>query len=101
MTRSRGTACLLVASLGCVSGVTAAPASLRFDVRLLASARTEPVDGRLIVVVSKKLEGEPRFQVVPPDTKYVRRISVESALLSRFWGRPVVLRAVVLVPEGF
>ena len=70
MTRSRGTACLLVASLGCVSGVTAAPAS-------------------------------PRFQVVPPDTKYVRRISVESALLSRFWGRPVVLRAVVLVPEGF
>ena len=38
---------------------------------------------------------------VPPDTKYVRRISVESALLSRFWGRPVSLRAIVLVPEGF
>ncbi len=38
---------------------------------------------------------------VPPDTKYVRRISVESALLSRFWGRPVSLRAIVLVPLGF
>ena len=26
---------------------------------------------------------------------------MESALLSRFWGRPLVLRAIVLVPEGF
>jgi hypothetical protein len=45
-------------------------------------------------------------QVIPPivpeaDTKYVRHIKVQSALLTKFWGRPVFLSAVVLVPEGF
>ncbi|HEX3683321.1 MAG TPA: hypothetical protein VHU83_12365 [Bryobacteraceae bacterium] len=40
--------------------------------------------------------------IVPePDTKYVRHIRIESKLLSKFWGRPVYLSAVVLVPEGF
>jgi len=34
-----------------------------FQIRLSPAARSSPVDGRLIVVVSKKLEGEPRFQV--------------------------------------
>jgi len=34
-----------------------------FQIRLSAAIRSAPVDGRLIVVVSKKLEGEPRFQV--------------------------------------
>ena len=212
MKRARWTVCLVVLSLGRLDHAVAAPPSPRFDVRLLASAQTTPVDGRLIVVVSRNLEGEPRSQVswgkdtqqvfavdveglrpgqaarldaaaagypiaslrelpagtynvqavlhmyetfhradgqvlklpmddgegqewsrspgnlfskpkqiafdarsafpldltevippipVPPDTKYVRRISVESALLSRFWGRPVSLRAIVLVPLGF
>ena len=36
-----------------------------------------------------------------PDTKYIRHIRIQSALLTRFWGRPVYLSAVVLVPEGF
>jgi len=45
-------------------------------------------------------------EIVPPiteqkDTKYVRRIRVQSALLTKFWGRPMFLSAVVLVPEGF
>jgi hypothetical protein len=36
-----------------------------------------------------------------PDTKYVRHIRIQSALLTKFWGRPVFLSAVVLVPEGY
>jgi hypothetical protein len=45
-------------------------------------------------------------EVMPPiaekaDTKYVRRIKIQSALLTKFWGRPMFLSAVVLVPEGF
>jgi hypothetical protein len=45
-------------------------------------------------------------QVIPPiipepDTKYVRHIKIQSDLLTKFWGRPVFLSAVVLVPEGF
>ncbi len=44
--------------------------------------------------------------VIPPirpeaDTKYIRHIRIESNLLSKFWGRPVTLSAIVLVPEGY
>jgi hypothetical protein len=37
----------------------------------------------------------------PQDTKYVRHIRMQSELLTKFWGRPMFLSAVVLVPEGF
>ena len=45
-------------------------------------------------------------EVIPPiaaiaDTKYVRRIRIQSDLLTKFWGRPMFLSAVVLVSEGF
>jgi hypothetical protein len=36
-----------------------------------------------------------------PDTKYIRHIRVQSAVLSKFWGRPMEVSAIVLVPEGF
>ncbi len=40
--------------------------------------------------------------IVPPkDTKYIRHVRLESRLLTKFWGRPVYLGAIVLVPEGF
>jgi len=35
------------------------------------------------------------------DTKYIRHIKIQSALLTKFWGRPVFLSAVVMVPWGF
>ncbi len=37
----------------------------------------------------------------PKDTKYIRHVKIESKLLSAFWGRPMYLGAVVLLPEGF
>jgi len=45
-------------------------------------------------------------EVIPPikpeaDTKYIRHIKIQSALLTKFWGRPMYLSAIVLVPEGF
>jgi hypothetical protein len=45
-------------------------------------------------------------QVIPPipdpkDTPYIRHIKIQSALLTKFWGRPMFLSANVLVPEGF
>jgi hypothetical protein len=45
-------------------------------------------------------------EVIPPiqpepDTKYIRHIRIQSKLLTAFWGRPVYLAAVVLVPEGY
>ena len=35
------------------------------------------------------------------DTKYIRHLRIQSALLTKFWGRPMYLSAIVLVPEGF
>jgi len=38
---------------------------------------------------------------VPPDTRHVRRIKIQSPLLSEFWGRPMYLGAVALLPKGY
>jgi hypothetical protein len=37
----------------------------------------------------------------PKDTKYIKHVKLQSKLLSDFWGRPMYLGAVVLLPEGF
>ncbi len=36
-----------------------------------------------------------------PDTKYIRHLRIQSALLTKFWGTPMYLSAVVMTPEGF
>jgi hypothetical protein len=45
-------------------------------------------------------------RVIPPipapqDTKYVKHVKIQSELLTKFWGRPMHLGAVVLLPHGF
>ena len=45
-------------------------------------------------------------KVIPPiqppkDTKYIRHERIQSALLTKFWGRPMHLGANVLLPEGW
>ena len=45
-------------------------------------------------------------EVIPPiptpaDTKYIRHIRIQSAALTKFWGRSMFISAIVLVPEGF
>lgn len=37
----------------------------------------------------------------PTDTDYVKHIKLQSKLLTEFWGRPMFLGAIVLLPEGF
>jgi hypothetical protein len=37
----------------------------------------------------------------PKDTKYIKHVKLQSKLLSDFWGRPMYVGAVVLLPEGF
>ncbi len=38
---------------------------------------------------------------VPPDTEWVRRIKIQSKLLTEFWGHPMYLGATVLLPRGY
>ncbi|MCH7720154.1 MAG: hypothetical protein IH988_04080 [Planctomycetes bacterium] len=37
----------------------------------------------------------------PKDRQYIKHVKIQSKLLSEFWGRPMHLGAVVLLPEGF
>ncbi len=39
--------------------------------------------------------------VVPEDTKWVKWIKMRSDLLSKFWGRPIYLGAIVLLPKDY
>jgi hypothetical protein len=39
--------------------------------------------------------------VVPPDDDEVKRIRIQSRLLTEFWGQPMYLGAVVLLPRGY
>lgn len=38
---------------------------------------------------------------VPPDTAFVKRVKIQSALLTKFWGRPIYLGATVLLPRDY
>ena len=38
---------------------------------------------------------------VPADTVWVKRIKFQSALLSKFWGRPMYLGATILLPKDY
>jgi len=38
---------------------------------------------------------------VPPDTKYVKRFKFQSPMLTKFWGRPIYLGAVALLPRDY
>ncbi|CAN5444626.1 alpha/beta hydrolase-fold protein [soil metagenome] len=45
-------------------------------------------------------------ETIPPitpetDTKWVKHIKIQSALLTKFWGTPTFLSAIVLLPAGF
>ncbi|MGC9950671.1 MAG: alpha/beta hydrolase-fold protein [Bryobacteraceae bacterium] len=43
----------------------------------------------------------PDVAAAEPDTKWVKHVKMRSELLSRFWGRPVELGAVLLLPDGW
>jgi hypothetical protein len=38
---------------------------------------------------------------IPSDTEWVRRVKIQSQLLSEFWGQPMEIGATVLLPRGF
>ncbi|MFZ1972158.1 MAG: alpha/beta hydrolase-fold protein [Candidatus Acidiferrales bacterium] len=38
---------------------------------------------------------------VPPDTEWVKRIKIQSKILTEFWGHPMYLGATVLLPKGY
>lgn len=39
--------------------------------------------------------------VVPPDTEWVKRVKIQSKLLTEFWGHPIYLGATLLLPKDY
>ena len=64
----------------------------------VAKVHVDPSAGSVIKLVADKVL--PPIEV-PPDTRYVKRIKFLSPTLTRFWGRPIYLGAVVLVPRDY
>jgi hypothetical protein len=68
---------------------------------LLSTPREVAIDPSREEVV--RIDLEQAIPKVPPprDTKYVRHVRIQSERLTKFWGRPMHLGAVVLLPHGF
>lgn len=59
------------------------------------------VDPASNTIISIVLDQEIEPIDPPEDTKYIKHIKIQSKLLTEFWGRPMHLGAVVLLPHGF
>jgi hypothetical protein len=40
-------------------------------------------------------------RTIPPDTKWVKQIKIQSKLLTAFWGKPIYIGASILLPAGY
>jgi enterochelin esterase-like enzyme len=56
-------------------------------------------DQRIELQLTKKIQN--RRNTTPQDSESVKFISIESALLTAFWGKPMPLEAAVLLPRDF
>ncbi|HSE98879.1 MAG TPA: alpha/beta hydrolase-fold protein, partial [Blastocatellia bacterium] len=72
-----------------------APGNLYSEVQRL---RLDPARaGRVKIKLTRMVPAEQ----TPADTEYVKYVKIESPLLSRFHGRPIYLRAGVILPKGY
>jgi hypothetical protein len=60
--------------------------------------RLDPSSSTAIKLVADKVIGP----ITPPaDTDVVKRIRIQSAILTKWWGHPIYIGATVLLPKGF
>jgi hypothetical protein len=72
-----------------------APGNLYSDVQRV---RIDPAQGgKVRITLTRRVPPEQ----MPADTEYVRYVKIESRLLSAFHGRPIYLRAGVILPRGY
>jgi hypothetical protein len=54
-------------------------------------------DGTVKVSITHVIAPTPK----PQDTEWIKHVSVQSAMLTKFWGRPIFIHAHVLLPKGY
>jgi len=72
-----------------------APGNLVSDVRRV---HLDPAAGYDVALSLSRVL--PRVEL-PADTKWVKHVKIQSALLSKFWGHPIDIGATVLLPAGY
>ena len=68
---------------------------------LVSAPRRVRVDPASDTPIRLELAGVIPPVEVPPDTEWVRRVRIRSRILSEWWGHPMYLGAVVLLPRGY
>jgi hypothetical protein len=68
---------------------------------LLSTPREVAIDPARDEVLRVELDTAIPEIPAPLDTKYVKHVRIQSERLTKFWGRPMHLGAVVLLPHGF
>lgn len=68
---------------------------------LYSTPRKIHLDPETDQIIRIRLDNEILPIPEPQDTDYIKHIKFQSKLLTEFWGRPMFLGAVVLLPEGF
>ena len=77
---------------GTIEPFNAAAGSLVSDVRKVRIG-----DGTVALTLTRKLPPNPR----PADTEWLRHVTIQSAKLTAFWGRPIYVHATALLPKGY
>ena len=68
---------------------------------LISAPQRVRVDPGSDTPIQLELTGEIPPIETPPDTEWVRRVKMQSRILSDWWGHPMSLGAVVLLPRGY
>jgi hypothetical protein len=68
---------------------------------LVSAVRRVHVDPRRGITLRLEISRVLPPVVVPPDDPYVKRIRIQSKILTQWWGHPMYLGAVVLLPKGY
>ena len=72
--------------ISCSSPQTTSESSIRFEVSIPTEKHTEPLDGRLLLLISTNEEREPRFQITDaPTTQQVFGVDVEGWKPGAVW----------------
>ncbi|MBV8051567.1 MAG: hypothetical protein JOZ80_10290 [Acidobacteriaceae bacterium] len=74
---------------------TRSPGNLISEVQLV---HLDPIAGYAVKLSASKVI--PPVEV-PADTLWVKHIKIQSKLLTEFWGQPIYLGAVILLPKGY
>ena len=68
---------------------------------LVSAPQRVRVDPASDTPIRLELTGEIPSIEPPPDTEWVKRVRIQSRILSDWWGHPMYLGAVVLLPRGY